>query len=131
MVRMDPGEEILTTLAQLCRDEHILLGEFRALGAADELELGVYDVAKQQYFKQTFHGAYEITSLFGTISEKDGDVYLHAHLSASTYDGATIGGHLNKAVISGTCEMVVEPMEGHCGRELNPLTGLNDLSFDR
>ena len=130
LVRMDPGEEILTKTIELCERENIPLGEFRALGAADELELGVYDVSEQKYYASVYRGAYEITSLFGTISTKDGNVYLHAHLSASTHEGATIGGHLNRAVISGTLEMVVEPMEGTVGRKVNGKTGLNDLDFD-
>ena len=130
MVRMDPGEEILTKVKELCKAENITLGEFRGLGAANELELGLYDVTKKQYFKEEYHGQYEITSLFGTISEKDGDVYLHAHLSAGTLHGVSLGGHLSRAVISGTCEMIVEPMERHAGRAVNELTGLNDLKFD-
>lgn len=130
LVRMDPGEEVLTMMKQLCEKEMIGLGEFRALGAANELELGVYDVEKREYFKETYHGQYEITSLFGTISRHNQEVYLHAHLSASALGGTTIGGHLNKAVISGTCEMVIEPMEGSAGRRLNEKTGLNDLDFD-
>ena len=130
LVRMDPGEEILTKVKELCETEGITLGEFRGLGAANELELGLYDVAKKEYFKEEYHGQYEITSLFGTISEMNGSVYLHAHLSAGMLHGISIGGHLNRAVISGTCEMIVEPMEGHVGRAVNETTGLNDLKFD-
>ena len=130
LVRMDPGEEILTKVKELCEAENITLGEFRGLGAADELELGLYDVVKKQYFKEEYHGQYEITSLFGTISEMNGSVYLHAHLSAGTLHGISLGGHLNRAVISGTCEMIVEPMEGHVGRAVNEMTRLNDLKFD-
>ena len=130
MIRMDPGEEVLETLAGICRKEKVALGHFSALGAADYLVVGIYDVKKQVYCKEEFHGAYEITSLFGTVSEKDGEVYLHAHLNASSLHGQTIGGHLNSAVISGTCEMALTVLDGHAGRKLNPLTGLNDLDFD-
>ena len=129
MIRMDPGEEVLGTLADLCRREKVRLGHFSALGAADVLELGVYDVKEQVYHKEEFCGAYEITSLFGTVSEKDGEVYLHAHLNASSMHGVTIGGHLNRAVISGTCEMALTVLDGHAGRKVNPLSGLNDLEF--
>ena len=130
VVRMDPAEEILTQVTALCNAEHILLGEFRALAAVDHLELAVYDVALKQFFRKELDGAFEVTSLFGTISEKDGAVYLHAHLSATGSDGTAVGGHLVKAVVSGTCEMVLEPMEGHVGRRLNSATGLYELAFD-
>lgn len=129
LVRMDPGDEVLTKLTEFCKTEKIALGEVRALGAANDLVLGVYDVQLKKYFSKEYTGAYEITSLFGTITEKDGEVYLHLHLAASGADGTAVGGHLNKAVISGTLEMVVEPMEGHAGRAVNPLTGLNDIAF--
>ena len=55
MVRMDPGEEILTKVKELCKAENITLGEFRGLGAANELELGLYDVTKKQYFKEVIY----------------------------------------------------------------------------
>ena len=130
MVRMDPGEEILTQVKALCEAENIRLGEFRALAAVNYLDLAVYDVGEKQYYSRKMDGAFEVTSLFGTISEKDGAVYLHAHLSATAADGSAVGGHLNAAVVSGTCEMILEPMDGHVGRRYDEATGLNVLEFD-
>ena len=130
MVRMDPGEEILTQVKALCEAENIRLGEFRALAAVNQLDLAVYDVAEKQYYSTKRDGAFEVTSLFGTISEKDDEVYLHAHLSATAADGSAVGGHLNAAVVSGTCEMVLEVMGGHVGRRKDEATGLNVLEFD-
>ena len=130
MVRMDPGEEILTGVKALCEKENIRLGEFRALAAVNHLELAVYDVAEKQFYRTEHDGAFEVTSLFGTISEKDGEAYLHAHLSATSADGSAVGGHLNAAVVSGTCEMVLEAFEGHAGRRYDDATGLNVLEFD-
>ena len=86
-------------------------------------------LAKLTEFCRTEKIALGEVRALGTITEKDGEVYLHLHLAASGADGNAIGGHLNKAVISGTLEMVVEPMEGHAGRTVNPLTGLNDIAF--
>lgn len=130
MIRLDPGEEVLTEVKRICEAEGILLGEFRALGAARYLEVGVYDVAAQEYFKESYEGSYEINTIFGTITSMNGEVYLHAHLSASTLEGKTIGGHLNQAIISGTCEMVLEPMEGSVGHRKSPITGLNEWDFE-
>ena len=130
MVRMDPGEEILTEVTALCEAENIRLGEFRALAAVNHLELAVYDVAEKKFYRSSMDGAFEVTSLFGTISEKDGSVYLHAHLSATGADGSAVGGHLNAAEVSGTCEMVLEAFEGHAGRRYDEATGLNVLEFD-
>ena len=96
----------------------------------NHLELAVYDVAEKKFYRSSMDGAFEVTSLFGTISEKDGSVYLHAHLSATSADGSAVGGHLNAGVVSGTCEMVLEAMDGHVGRKFDETTGLNVLEFD-
>ena len=43
--------------------------------------------------------------------------------------GKVIGGHLNEAVVSATCELFVRKVEGHVGRRLDPETGLNIFDF--
>ena len=46
VVRMDPGEEILTVLQTVCEVEHITLAEVRALGALASFRTGLFDTAE-------------------------------------------------------------------------------------
>jgi len=39
------------------------------------------------------------------------------------------GGHLNRAVVSATCEMVVDVLDGTVDRQYDPVTGLNLFKF--
>ena len=39
------------------------------------------------------------------------------------------GGHLNRAVVSATCEMVVDVLDGTVDRRYDPVTGLNLFKF--
>ena len=130
VIRMDRGEEIISTLTALCNDEHITLGSVEALGAADHVVIGLYDVEARQYHKHTFDEPMEITSLLGSVSTKNGETYLHLHINLCREDMSVIGGHLNECRISATCEMVLRRIDGTVERRLDEeVTGLNLFEF--
>ena len=130
VVRIDRGEEILEKIKELALKENIKLASISAIGAIDELVVGVYDVAKKEYYSNEFKGDLEIVSLLGTINTMNGDFYTHIHLSAGNEKGEVFGGHLNKAIISGTCEMVVSLIDGTVDRFYDDETGLNIFKID-
>lgn len=130
VVRIDRGEEILEKIKELALKENIKLASISAIGAIDELVVGVYDVAKKEYYSNEFKGDLEIVSLLGTINTMNGNFYTHIHLSAGNEKGEVFGGHLNKAVVSGTCEMVVSLIDGTVDRFYDDETGLNIFKMD-
>ena len=85
--------------------------------------------AQKKYFKKTFIGEAEITSLLGNITQKDGEPYIHLHINAADENLNAFGGHLNECVISGTCEMFVDEISGNTGRAYDSETGLNLFDF--
>lgn len=129
VVRLNKGEEIISSLKQLCIDENIKLGEITGLGASDFVEIGVFNVNTKEYNTKKFEGMFEITSLVGNVTTKDGDVYLHIHINFGDEDGLVKGGHLVKATISATSEIILRIIEGNVGRKLNPEIGLNLFDF--
>ena len=129
VVRLQRGEEVLACLRELCEKESISLGTVSAIGAVNHVVVGVYRVDEQKYVANTFDGVMELTSLMGNITEKDGEPYLHLHATFGDLTGKVIGGHLNEAGVSATCELFVRKVEGHVGRRLDPETGLNIFDF--
>lgn len=130
VMRLDPGEEIVAGLAAFCRTESVRLASVSGLGAVNEVELGVYDTAKMQYSSRVFKGIFEIASLTGSITEKDGEPYLHLHMVISNpVTGECIGGHLSRAVISATGEVIIHPIDGNVGRKMSAEIGLNLYDF--
>ena len=130
IIRLDRGEELLTSLKELCATENITLGTVEAIGASDHAVVGLYDVEARQYHKHSFDEPMEITSLLGNISRKDGEVYLHLHINLCREDMSVVGGHLNECRISATCEMSVRSIKGQVGRRLDTeTTGLNLYEF--
>ena len=58
-----------------------------------------------------------------------GKFYSHIHLSAADKEGKVFGGHLTRAVVSATCEMIVDVSDGIVERKFNEEVGLNLFEF--
>ncbi len=124
-VRIDRGEEILASIKEICKKESIKLASISAIGAVDHAIVGLYMVEERKYLPNTFDGEMEMTSLNGNVTTKDGEVYLHMHANFADGKGSVFGGHLSEAVISGTCEMFIEKIDGEITRRIDDVTGLN------
>ena len=129
VVRMDRGEEVMETLTTLCEQEGIRLASVEAIGAVDRAVVGLYDVDKKVFHRKEFQEPMELTSLLGTVTEKDGKPYLHLHATLCDANMQTRGGHVNELHISATCEMVLRLLPGSVGRRPDEATGLNLFSF--
>ncbi len=127
--RLDRGEEILEQLKILALQENIKLASVRGLGAVDEFTVGVFKTDRKQYDANSFTGYFEIVSLTGTITTMDGEYYAHLHMSAGNEKGEVFGGHLNRAMISATCELVIQVVDGTVERRFDPEIGLNVFKF--
>lgn len=128
-VRIDKGEEILEKLKEVAINEKIKLGYISALGATNDFTVGVFKTDEKKYISNTFKGDFEIVSLTGTITTMNDEFYAHLHMSAGDKDGKVFGGHLNRAQISATCEMVINVCDGKVERKFDDITGLNLFSF--
>ena len=126
---MDKGEEILEQLQRVSEKEGIRLASVSALGAVNDLTVGVFNTVEKKYYSNRFEGPFEIVSLTGTVSTMDGSYYAHLHMSAGNDRGEVFGGHLNRAVVSATCEMVVQVIDGEVDRRFDPDVGLNLFRF--
>ena len=130
IARIDRGEEVLTQLKNIALKEEIKLASVRALGATDDFTVGVFKVDEKKYYANHFTGDMEIVSLTGTVSTMGGNYYAHLHMSAGDEQGRVFGGHLNEAIISATCEMVIEVIDGQVDRIRDESVGLNLFHFN-
>lgn len=129
VARIDRGEEILAAVREIAGAEHIQLASVSALGATNDFTVGVYSVDEKQYHANDFKGNFEIVSLTGTINTMDGEFYTHLHMSAGNEKGQVFGGHLNRAVVSAVCEMVITVIDGVVDRRFSEEIGLNLFRF--
>ena len=124
-VRIDRGEEVISELRRVCEEHHITLGKISAIGAFNKAKIGFFKLAEKQYHSNILIGDYEITSLLGNITTMNGKIYLHIHVNLADEEHRTFGGHLNEAVVSATCEAIIEEFEGEVDRFFDEKIGIN------
>ena len=129
VARIDKGEEILEQIKTIALKENIKLAAVRALGAVNDFTVGVFKTAQKEYRSNSFSGDFEIVSLTGTINTMDNEFYCHLHMSAGNEKGEVFGGHLNRAVVSATCETVITEIYGRVDRRFDENIGLNLFEF--
>lgn len=129
IIRLEKGEEIIKSLTELCEKEDIKLGRVTGIGATNKAKIGLFDVENKEYHSTELKGDMEITNLSGNITRKGEEVYLHLHITLCDENNRALGGHLNFAFISATCELIVDVIEGYVDREFNEEVGLNILKF--
>ena len=129
VARIDKDEEIMEKMKEIALKEEIKLAKIQALGAVKDFTVGVYKTDTKEYISNEFSGCYEITSLIGTIDTMNGEYYSHIHMSAGNEKGDVFGGHLNRAVVGATCEMIITVIDGCVDRVKDESLGLNVFKF--
>ena len=129
IARIDRGEEIVASLKAICQSEGVKLASVSAIGAVNNFTVGVFSPQNKTYKSNHFTGDFEIVSLLGTVTTKDGQFYAHLHMSAGDGEGKVFGGHLNEAFVSATCEMVIDIADGAVGRAYSEEIGFNLFEF--
>ena len=129
VARIDKGEEILDKIKEIALKENIKLANINALGATNNFTVGVFKVDEKKYYSNEFKGNFEIVSLTGTINTMNNEFYTHIHMSAGNDKGEVFGGHLNKAIVSATCEMIITIIDGIVDRKFDEDIGLNLFKF--
>lgn len=130
VMRLDPGEEIVSCLTKLVDQEGVALGTVSALGAANDVTIGIFDTREKQYHSQRYQGQYEISALVGNVTRQEGRPYLHLHITiGNPVTGEVHAGHLSAATISATLELFLQVWDGQVDRTFSDTVGLNLLEF--
>lgn len=129
IIRIDKGEEVIQCMKKFIEEENVRAGSITGIGAADLIETGLYNTMKRAYDSKIFEGDFEITNFSGNITTMNGEHYLHMHITFADEDLRAHGGHLNNAIISGACEIVVDVIDATIERKLDEDVKLNILKF--
>ena len=125
MGKLSCGCDLLEELTNISIERGVRLGRIEAIGAVQKARVGFYNQETRLYEFHSFDHPLEITKLAGNISGKDGNPFVHAHITLSDESGKSYGGHLAPGTVVFACEFLLEVFDGPAfDRRFDEETGL-------
>jgi predicted DNA-binding protein with PD1-like motif len=140
-LRLPPDADVYRTLEEVARREQIASGVILSgLGSLREVTLRNVRLFPKEFPIQDRNRIYtpkaeplEMLSLSGNISQRNGEVHVHAHIviSSGLEDGRVYGGHLSEGcIVFSTAEIILASVrELGMIREMDPETRVIELFF--
>ena len=128
-ITFDAGEELIEGMRRFAREEELAASEFRAIGAFAEATVAYFDWDQKEYRGIPIGDQVELLSLIGHVTlphadEEAEERNLHVHVVLGRADGSAVGGHLQRAVVRPTCEIVLNELPAYLARRTDPESGL-------
>ena len=121
----ETGDEVIDGLKWFAQEYKPGSASFTAIGAFRGVVLAYFDWETKKYQDIPVNEQVEVLTLAGDIAWKDdGEPVVHAHVVVGRSDGSTRGGHLRKAHVRPTLELVLVEYPRHLERRHDPETGL-------
>jgi uncharacterized protein len=120
----DKGEEPVSALETYLRDQGVTAASFTAIGALSEAVVGYFDRERREYEEISVDEQVELLALTGDVAVADGQPKVHAHAVLGRRDGSVVGGHLLRARVWPTLELVLHRSPVELRKRHDPETGL-------
>lgn len=124
LLRIEPNEELFTSLLNFAQKYKIKSGFFYGLGACKSCIIGRYNEKKKDYDWKKINQQMEIGSLIGNLTYKEGHHYLHIHAVLGDKNLRAFSGHLKELIVFPTCEIMFFTFNKKIVRKYNNLTNL-------
>jgi uncharacterized protein len=130
MFRLEPGEEVVSTLTRRLGREGIGFGFISAAGGVRRAKLGYWNARTRKYEHSVFDEQVEVLVMQGNCSVQDGKPHLHLHAVLGREDFTTIGGHVVEAEVYPTLELWLRTEDSTVERVEDKATGLAVLGLE-
>tara|TARA_Y100001935_G_C17264676_1_gene488469 strand:- start:12 stop:440 length:429 start_codon:yes stop_codon:yes gene_type:complete len=128
-VSMVPGDLVIKNLTKIAQENNIQSGWISGIGAIESVSVGMYNLNTKEYEKKFFNDEYELLSLSGNISIKNGVQFIHAHIAFSDSSFKAYGGHLFETKIYAAGEFMIHKSKCTIYRKFNKKIGLPAWCF--
>jgi predicted DNA-binding protein with PD1-like motif len=125
LARLPHDGDLLLSIKNVFKESGIQMGFFTAIGAVKTTHVAFYDQAAKIYTDFIIDEPAEILSCVGNVSEVDGGMSVHAHITLGLKDGTAKGGHLLEGTVIFASELFGVALEGQrLERRFDEITGL-------
>jgi predicted DNA-binding protein with PD1-like motif len=120
----DKGDEPISELERFARERRLTAASFTGIGAFEEVVLGYFDREQKEYEEIPLREQVEVLSLNGDVALADSGPAVHAHVVVGKRDGTAHGGHLLRARVWPTLEVVLAESPTELRKRHDAETGL-------
>jgi len=129
VLRLKKNDEIISSIMDFCQEKKITSAWFTGLGAAKNATLALYDLETKKFSKKAIKGPLEIANITGNIATKDNEVLIHCHITLSDKNMSAYAGHLERADVAATVEIIFRVLDIQLTRKHDLNIGLNLLEL--
>jgi predicted DNA-binding protein with PD1-like motif len=123
-VVFETGDEVIAGLMEFASKNQLGASHFTAIGALADAMLGYFNLEKKDYKRIPINEQVEVLSLIGDVALQNGKPKIHAHVVLGKSDGSACGGHLLRATVRPTLEVIVTDSPAHLQRKMHADVGL-------
>lgn len=129
---LSPGDDAVSELTTLVREQQISGAQVTAVGAFERATVGWFDRAAKDYRPILVDEQCEVLSLVGDVAISESGPELHLHAVLGLADGTTRGGHLLAGEVWPTLEVILRDTPSALRKTARPEIGLAliDLSAE-
>lgn len=125
-VVLETGDEAMKCLTAVAREQQLSAAQITGIGAFSDAVLAYFDWHDKRYVEIPVDEQVEVASLIGDIGVDDeGEPALHVHLVLGRRDGSAMAGHLVRAHVRPTLELLLSESPAYLRRRKDSETGLN------
>lgn len=122
---LETGEEVLGCLQSFAKEQRIFAAQITAIGALSDVALEYFDWDAKKYLTNPVNEQVEVASLVGDVAQApSGEPAVHVHLVVGKRDGIAMAGHLGKAHVRPTLEVILTENPAHLRKVEDPESGL-------
>ncbi len=125
LLRLETGEEVISSIKKICKTQHIDNAYFSGLGSIENPTLAHYLLSNKKYTEKKFEGVFELINITGNVALCDDEVLVHAHATVADSEMNTHGGHVVSATVSATVEIQLRILDSVYTKSHDEKIGLN------
>jgi len=124
IVVLSRDEDPMALLKAFAIEHRLGASHFTAIGAFSTAIVGYFDYDAKRYHHIAINEQVEVLSMIGDITIRGDQPNVHAHVVLGKADGTAHGGHLIRAAVRPTVEIVLTETPRHLHRRFDPESGL-------
>lgn len=124
LLRLERGEDIVKVLHDFCDKQKVQGAWLSGLGGVTSAQVGYYHLKRKKYVFRHIKDVKELTNLTGNVARVGEQVALHLHGTFTDQRNKAHGGHIKRAEVGGTIEILVTDLGEKLERAQDETVGL-------